>query len=167
MHKTFYTSGFLFHIESQQILLRQPLQIADSSSSLWSLFGGISAKEDDASVTFQNIIYKALGVKLAKKCIYPVYSYFHNVHNKMYHVYYGQVKKTKNFVFQGETLSWFTFKQTLKLRFSEETRQDIMVGQRVIDAAQRITAHTQYYPRAVPVSVFDIIPEDHSVPKHV
>lgn len=144
MHKAFYASGFLLHVESQQILLHQPQQKTDTVP-LWSMFGEINDKEEDAMLTFQRIIYDALGVKLARKCIYPVYDYFHNVHNIMHYVYYAQVTKMQNYAFRGETLSWFTFKQTLKLRFTHETKQDIVVAERVIEAAKRVAMHTQYY----------------------
>lgn len=138
MPKAFFASGFLFHPESQQILLHQ-------SNSLWSLFGEINEKEEDALLTFQRIIHKALKIKLAKKCIYPVYNYFHKTHHKMHYVYYAQVEKMKNYTSQNETLSWFTFKQTLKLPFTEETKQDIVVAQRVIEADERVALHTQYF----------------------
>lgn len=144
MHKAFYASGFLFHLESQQILLHQPQQKNDTVS-VWSMFGGANSQEEDASVTFQQIIYDALGVKLARRHIYPVYDYFHDVLNKTHYVYYAQVTKLRNYAFEGETLSWFTFKQTLKLRFAEQTKQDIVVAQRVIDMQERVVTHTQYY----------------------
>lgn len=144
VHKTFYASGFLFHQESQQILLHQTQQKNDTVS-VWSMFGGTNDKEDDGAVTFQQMIYDVLNLKLARKHIYPVYNYFHNVHNTMHYVYYAQVTKMQNYAFEGETLSWFTFKQTLKLPFAQQTKQDIVVAQRVIDLQKRITMHTQHY----------------------
>lgn len=145
MHKVFYASGFLFNLENQQILLHQSKQKTDTVS-LWSMFGKTNDKKEDPLLTFQRAIYNALKVKLAKEHIHPVYNYFHSVNNRMHYIYYGQVTKMQNYTFPGETLSWFTFKQTLKLRFTEETRQDIVVAQRVINAWGRITANTQYYP---------------------
>lgn len=144
MHKAFYASGFLFHLESQQILLHQPQQKNDSIS-LWSMFGTRNDKEEDSAVTFQQMICDALNIKLARKHIYPVYDYFHNTHNAMHYVYYALVARKQNYTLEGETLSWFTFKQTLKLRFAEQTKQDIVVAQRVIDMQERVDTHTQYY----------------------
>lgn len=144
VHKVFYASGFLFHLESQQILLHQPQQKNDTVS-VWSMFEGTNDKEEDGAVTFQQMIYAALNLKLARKHIYPVYDYFHNVHNTMHYVYYAHVTKMQNYAFEGETLSWFTFQQTLKLHFTQETKQDIVVAQRVINMQERVAQHTQYY----------------------
>lgn len=109
------------------------------------MFGGPSSRKKDPAAAFQQIIYNKLKLKLEKECIYPIYDYFHDVLHKTHYVYYAKVKKMQDYTFGKDTLSWFTFKQTLKLSFTQQTKQDIIVAQRVIEAAQRITAHTQYY----------------------
>lgn len=149
MHTSTYVTGLLFHPESQQILLHQP-QKSDDSPILWSMFGGINEDEDGA-IAFQKVILGTLGTKIANKHIHPVYDYFHGILRKTNFVYYARVKRLQNFVFKGETCAWFTFKQTLKLRFAPETKQDIMVTQRVIDAAERVATNTQYFRPPPPV----------------
>ncbi len=140
----FYTSGFLFHLKSQQILLHQPQQKNDIVSSLWSMFGETSHKGEDGIATFQRTIYEVLNIKLARKDIYPVYDYFNTAFDKTHYIYYAQVPKIQSYAFAGDTLSWFTFKQTVKLAFTKQTKQDIVVAQRVIEAQERETMHTQY-----------------------
>lgn len=152
MHKAFYASGFLFHQESQQILLHQPQQKSDTPS-LWSLFGVANNKAEDGAVTFQQMIVDRLHIKLALKHIFPVYDYFHSAYNTRHYVYYARVTKTQHYACEGETLSWFTFKQTLKLHFAHQTKQDIVVAQRVIEMQERIAAHTQYYRPVIAESI--------------
>jgi len=108
------------------------------------MFGGINEDEDGA-IAFQKVIFKALNTKIAIKRICPVYDYFHGTLRKTNFVYYAEVRRLQNFTAKGETFTWFTFKQTLKLRFMQETKQDIMVTQRVIDAAERVASNTQYF----------------------
>ena len=144
MPQSFYVSGILFHPESQHILLHQP-QENNNSLPLWSMFGGTNDSQEDGAVIFQQMILDALNLKLPRKNIYPVYDYFNNTLNKMHYVYSAHVAKRKDYACEGEILSWFTFKQTLKLRFAQETKQDIVVAQRVIDMQERVTTSTQYY----------------------
>lgn len=137
MYKAFYVSGFLFHLKTQQILLHQPKQ-KNNTSPLWSMIGGTSHKEEDALTTFQRIAYKALNIKPDIKRIHPVYDYFHNTLNKVHYVFYIEVEKLQNYQSpQGGILSWFTFKQTKKLPFTDQTKQDIVVAERVIKAQAR------------------------------
>lgn len=137
MHKPFYASGFLYHLKTEQILLHQPGQ-KHGASSAWSLFGGTSRRGESTTKAFHRITYELLKVKLDLDDIYPVYDYFHNVFKKIHYVFYAHVPKVQNFrLRQGGTLSWFTFKQTTKLPFTDQTKQDIVVAQRVINAHAR------------------------------
>lgn len=136
MHNNFYASGFLFHLRTQQILLHQP-NIDKNSSSAWNMLGG-EGKGEDVCKAFQEIILKLLDVKLPTKNIFPVYDYFYNKVNKNHHIFYAEVKKLHSFPESRKgAFSWFTFKQATKLSFDSQTKQDIMVAERVIKAQAR------------------------------
>lgn len=126
--------------------MHQPQQENVIVSSVWSMFGETNRKGEDGIATFQRTIYEALDIRLARKNIYPVYDYFNATFNKTHYVYYAQVPKMQNYALAGDTLSWFTFRQTVKLAFTKQTKQDIVVAQRVIEAQEREIMHTQYHP---------------------
>ena len=106
--------------------------------SLWSTMGGESINGEEAQIAFQRIVNKLLNINLKPKDIYPVYDYFHNTRNKVSYVFYAEVGKTRIFnASKRGTLSWFTFHETLKLPFTSQTKQDIVVGERVINAKWR------------------------------
>jgi len=136
MHKAFYASGFLYHLPSGKILLQQ--QSTPGASSLWSLFGKQGLHKEKAEVTFQRVIYDLLHVKLPLVAIYPIYTYFYKDINKDHAVFYAEVEDTKRFSsINTVKYTWFTLKRVQKLDLSEQTRQDITVGQRVINARMR------------------------------
>lgn len=137
MHKSFYASGFLYSLKTHQILLLQS-EKKDDISSLWSTLGGESKEGEEAQTTFQRIIYKLLDINLKGKHIYPVYDYFHDILNKVNYVFYAEIGETRIFnALKVGILSWFTFNETLKLSFTTRTKQDIVVGERVINAKWR------------------------------
>lgn len=134
MHKGFYASGFLYHPATAQILLHQLIS-KDNTTSLWCMFGGTGRKKEDASQAFQRITLEILSLKLPTKRILPVYDYFHNTRKQDHFVVYAQVAHIPRLKPpKGIAISWFTFKQMMKLPFSEETKQDIIVAERVIRA---------------------------------
>jgi hypothetical protein len=137
VHKSFYVSGFLFEPKSQQILLYQP-NTKNETPSLWSTIGGISRGKENALSTFKRVAQENLKIKLNLDKIYPVYDYFNNKLSKTNYVFYAEVENVKNFrPPHGGNFSWFTFKQTSKLPFSKETKNDIIVAERVIKAHAR------------------------------
>lgn len=136
MHKDFYASGFLYHPATAQILLHQPNQKTGNQSLVWSMLGGAGRKGEDAPTAFQRITHQLLKLKLTTKHILPVYDYFHNTRKKDHYVFYTQVAHIPRLKPpKGYNIAWFTFRQTLKLSFSEETKQDIIVAERVIRAS--------------------------------
>jgi len=136
MHKDFYASGFLYHPKTQQILLQQPTT-ADTGTE-WSLFEGESLNEETTEETFKRIIYFHLRLELKPKNIFLIYSYFHDDKGKDNFIHYAIVRKLEKFPDTKKTLfSWFTFKQIQKMHISNQVKQDIIVGQRVIDSAMR------------------------------
>lgn len=121
---------------SQQILLQQ--QTAPNKSSLWSLFGKQGLHKENPETTFQSVIYDLLHVKLPISKIYPIYSYFNKEINKDHVVVYAEVAALRNFTLPKTIkCAWFTLKQTHKLQLPEQTKHDIIIGQRVIDARMR------------------------------
>lgn len=135
MHKKFYASGFLYHSPSQRILLQQSNSIPPTSSS-WLLFGGQYLEKEDPKALFENIIFKLLDIKI--KVVRPIYSYFNYTTGEFQYIVYSQLSKFQNFSSKnGLTFAWFSFKDVLKLKITEQTKHDIVVGQRVIEATER------------------------------
>lgn len=137
MHKDFYASGFIYHSKTAQILLQQ--ENSAENEPLWSLFGGESkASEKSPEETFVRIIYLHLKIKLNPKNVFVVYNYPHESKNKDHFIHYAKINKLEKFKNTKKKLfSWFTFKQIQKLKISEQTKQDIMVSQRVIASSIR------------------------------
>lgn len=135
MHKSFCASGFFYHLPTQQILLRQ----RKSSTPFWSLFGIKSQKAENPIDAFQRLVSKELRIKIKTKEIYPIYDYFDRKLNNDCFLFYALIKNRKKKIPAKKdcTVEWFTVKQISKLPIDEQTKQDIMVGKRVIDAAAR------------------------------
>jgi hypothetical protein len=136
MHKDFYASGFLYHPKTQQILLQQP-STADSGTA-WSLFEVECQGKETAVDAFKRIVHSQLHLELKPKNIYPIYSYFHEGKGKNNFLHYAIVRKLETFPNTKKTIfSWFTLKQIQKMHIPDQIKQDIIVGQRVIDSAMR------------------------------
>jgi ADP-ribose pyrophosphatase YjhB (NUDIX family) len=136
MHKDFYASGFLYYPRTQQILLQQE-NTADLEPT-WSLFGGDSSNGESSAEAFKRIIHSALRLDLKLNTICEIYSYFHEEKHKDSVVHYAKVRKMEKFAGNKNiTYAWFTFKEIQKLRIPDKVKQDIIVGQRVIDSAIR------------------------------
>lgn len=135
--KTFHASGFLYNLKTHQILLLQS-EAQDDVTSSWSMIGGDSRQGEDAPTTFQRVISELLNIELKPKHIYPIYDYFHDKLNKVNYVFYAEVGKNLKFTLQKDNnLSWVSFDKILKLVFPAHTKQDVVVGKRVIDAKER------------------------------
>ena len=136
MHKKFYASGFLYHSPSQQILLQQYTQPSSATASPWHLFNGVYTENDDQDKVFKNIIFDLLHVKI--ETVHTVYSYFKEDTGIHHAIVYAELDTLQNFPSKkGLTFSWFSFKGVTKLPVTEQTKHDIVVGQRVIDAIRR------------------------------
>lgn len=137
MHKAVYASGFLYHPPTQQILLQRPSDT--DTASPWFLFTVIKRQHETLPVAFQRAIAEQLHIKLPLKNIFQVYDYEDESLQARNVIHYAEVKtlgaKTKTEA--GNTLQWCTIRQINKLPLSEQTRQDIVIGQRVILANQR------------------------------
>jgi len=116
VHKSFYASGFLYHSPSQQILLHKP-----TTDVAPILFRGSSRKGTNPQEIFQRCVEHALEVSIPAKSIHPVYDY---VHDRL-----GKTPKTYS---QKNKAEWFALSKLSKQTMSEQTRHDIIVGERVI-----------------------------------
>lgn len=136
MQTSFYASGFLYSRKTHQILLLTPQP--DNTEALWSTFGGESSEGEEAETTFRRIINKLFNLDLKTKDIYPIYDYFHDKEEKINFVFYAEVKNPKLLDnFKEETCSWVDFHEVSKLPFTLHSKQDIIVGERVISAKWR------------------------------
>ncbi len=134
MHKKFYVSGFFYYPSTQQILLQQH----KSSVSKWSLFEVKNQKDEEPLETFLRGSFEQFKIKITARTINPIYDYFNTELNNHYHLFYTKIKNKKDIRGKKDyNIEWFTFQQISKLPLHEQTRQDIMVGKRVIDAALR------------------------------
>lgn len=136
MHKGFYASGFIYHPPTGQILLQKRKSATDTQTTL-SMFGGVNLSGENAQGAFQRIIHKLLHLKLNPKSIYPVYTYFCKDMKRDHYIIYAELEKIKNFSSKKTVLTWFSFKQAQKLQATEQTKHDITVSQRVIEAKKR------------------------------
>ncbi len=137
MHKSFYASGFLYSLKTHKILLLQSEQ-KDDIKSLWSILGGEVKEGEDAINTFQRVVYELLNIDLKIKHIYPIYDYFHDKLDRINYVFYAEVKSPKILKSLKDSIySWVSFSETVKLPFASHTKQDVIVGERVINAKWR------------------------------
>ncbi len=113
-------------------------QKKDSTDFQWSTLGGESKGDEEAQDAFQRIIKELLGLELKTKNIYPVYDYFNEEKGKDSFVFYAEVKSPKEFKCLEEgTYSWVAFDEISKLPYAPHSKQDIIVGERVINAKWR------------------------------
>lgn len=135
MHKNFYASGFLYHLPSKQILLQQNNSISSMPPS-WLLFGGLYSKNEDPESFFKDVIFKELSIRV--KDVHSIYSYVVEDIHQYHSIVYSNLGRLQKFSPKNNlTFAWFSFKDIPKLKIAEQTKHDIIVGQRVIEAARR------------------------------
>lgn len=144
MHNSFYASGFLYNLKAHQILLLSS-QKMDNTVPIYSMLGGESYEGEEAQATFQRIINDILDLNLKNKDIYPIYDYFHETLEKINYVFYAEVKRVPPLSpSQKNTFSWVNFSETPKLPFSNHTKQDVIVAERVINLKMRLDNNLQF-----------------------
>lgn len=132
MYKTFYSSGFLYNPTSQQILLQQPQPL----TSMWVLFEKEHKEHEHPEEVFRNHVLKLLGIEI--DIIYPIYSYLNETTKNNRSLFYAITEDlTEIFSKNDYNFRWFSFKDVLKIQATEQTKHDIVVGQRVIQASDR------------------------------
>jgi hypothetical protein len=100
------------------------------------LLGGQYLEKEEPEALFKNIIFKLLDIELG--AVQPIYSYLNENTNEFQYIVYSLLSESQNFSLKNNpTFAWFSFKEILKLKISEQTKHDIIVGQRVIEAAGR------------------------------
>lgn len=135
MHKTVYASGFLYHPKSEQILLQQSTL---NAPQLWSMFSIEGKSSVPPGKLFADMMSKVLKINLKPKEVHEIYEYDNKKGDKEYTILYSVVSRTQEFPPKKDTLySWFSKKQISKLPLDPQTKQDIIVGLRVIDAKLR------------------------------
>lgn len=132
MLKGYYVSGFLYNPDSEQILLQQHIS---SSSTDWSLFENVYEENENAENVFTKTIHQILRVQL--DLVYPVYSYINELSGKSQNVFYAICNHALLPSKKDYNIKWFSFKELTKMQLNDQVRHDIIVGQRVIDAAGR------------------------------
>lgn len=131
MHKPFYASGFLYHSASQQILLQQ-LSTGDTVKLVF--FRGKSRKGEDPQTVFQHCVEKTLGIPIPASSIHSVYDYIHNELGEHF-IFYVEVATTTPGAYSSKNKAeWFLLSKLSKFNMSEQTRHDIIIGERVIRA---------------------------------
>lgn len=129
MHKPFYASGFLYHPPTKQILLQQLL--IDNKEKL-VLLRGSSTNGFHPQQVFQNTLKDVLGVAFDTTVIRPIYDY---VHDKLgeHFIFYVEASEVEPKVYKSKhKIGWFALAKLSKFNMSEQTRHDIIVGERVI-----------------------------------
>lgn len=111
MSKSNHLSGFLYHPASQQILLQQ------KTDGEWTLLEEFS-------------------LMVKPKTLLPIYDYVAKGQKCI--VSYAKVKNLSAVpAKKGHTYQWFSLKEISKLPLSAQTKQDLIVGRRVIDSQTR------------------------------
>lgn len=92
-------------------------------------------------MVFRQCIEKALGRNIAAASIHEVYDYIHDNLGEQF-VFFIEVSDISPATYPSNTnAGWFSLAKLSKLTMSEQTRHDIIVGERVIRAL-REPAHT-------------------------
>lgn len=137
VHKPFYASGFLYHQPTHQILLQQ-FQQGDDLKHV--LFGSVSHNGHDPLSVFQHCVETLLGVKINTSSIHPIYDYIHERLGEHF-IFYIEVSDMTPKVYKSKNKTgWISLAKLGKCKMSEQTRHDIVIGERVIRA--RITPQT-------------------------
>lgn len=99
------------------------------------MLGSYNRGTETSEENFIRNVKDFLHLNLLTSSIRSVYDYVRLGKN---YVSYAQVKKLTNFPTIGKTVfAWFNMREISKLPLSAQTKQDIIVGQRVIDASVR------------------------------
>ena len=129
MHKSFYASGFLYHLHSRQILLRKQHSGNEVSHVL---FRGKCHKNQDPQLVFQRSLEKTLGVAISAATIRPVYDYIHEDLGEHF-IFYVEITDVTlpNYISMYQ-IGWLPLSKLAKYLMNEQTRHDLLIGERVI-----------------------------------
>lgn len=91
----------------------------------FELFCGKNINKTNPKTVFQECVKKTLGISLSPSSIHTVYDYIHDTLGEHY-IFYAEVKK--NIPKDG----WILLSKISKYPMNEQTRHDIIIGERVI-----------------------------------
>jgi hypothetical protein len=132
MHKPFYASGFLYHQSTQQILLQHLTN--DNEDSKLVFFRGKSQNGNNPQTVFRECVEEALGISIPESNIHPVYDYVHAQLGEHF-IFFVEVTEVAPKTYKSKNKTeWFHLSKLSKFNMSEQTRHDIVVGERVIRA---------------------------------
>jgi NADH pyrophosphatase NudC (nudix superfamily) len=134
MHTMRYVSGFLYHSPTQQILLQQ----TDDSALSYTTFSGPINDSESVEDAFKRIIGEELHIKLPREAITQVYDYVVE-NDEHYFILFAEIQDTQvgEKTGSGKQPAWVQMKQLNKLKVPKQIKQDIIVGQRVINLIER------------------------------
>lgn len=135
MQKEFYASGFLYHPSTDQILL-QEITNEKNETSL-SLFTGKSKEGEDEKSLFQRIIKDTLGITVPLTAIHAIYDYEHDKFEGDNFISFAEIDDAQAKSISIKAVQWCPLKKLPKLKIATQSRQDIIVGQRVINLMER------------------------------
>ena len=97
-----------------------------------SLFGSSSNSNTDPQAVFQQCVEKTLGIKVSPSSVHPVYDYIHDTLGEHFIFYVEVAKPTPAMSDIKNKTAWCPLSKLSKLNMSEQTRHDIIVGERVL-----------------------------------
>lgn len=96
------------------------------------LFGSKCHQGDDPATELRHSIGKILGLTIAASSIHPVYDYVHDTLGEHF-IFFIEVPDMSQECYPSDTKAeWFSLSKLSKLDMSEQTRHDILIGERVI-----------------------------------
>lgn len=140
MQNSFHASGFVYHSPTQQILLQQ---FENGDSVKLTLFGNKSQKGTDPKIVFQRMMEDTLGIPIPLEAIYPIYDYTNDNLGEHFIFFVEVTDITPKAYPSKNKTDWYSLSKLSKYAMSEQTRHDIIVGERVIRSLLEATQPTQ------------------------
>jgi hypothetical protein len=140
VHKPFYASGFLYHSPSQQILLQQSTH---NQMVTFDLFRGKNKNGNDPKTVFRQCVEKALKTTISEASVHTIYDYVHSTLGDQY-VFYVEITDQIPTSYKTNTNpTWMLLSKLGKFTMNEQTRHDILIGERVIRSNMPPVVHPQ------------------------
>lgn len=138
MVKSRHICGFIYNLSAKKILLSRRTEVSNKiEKDCYFLPVEIEEKGNiDPLELFLNKVQKL--VHLNKKQILPIFNYYDQEQKKEIFVFYSSIKQLKNFLLKDDPgYIWLPFKGINKLNIDKQTKHSLLIGQRVIDSADR------------------------------
>jgi hypothetical protein len=131
MRKSFYASGFIYHTPSRQILLQQ---LTDTEGTPLIMFRAKGNEGESPQMVFVRSIKETIGISIDINSVKPVYDYVNGAQGDQYIFYVDITSSPEPSSFKNQTVGWYPMAKLSKLHLEEQTRHDIIIGERVIRA---------------------------------